>query len=344
MTLLNSSISKYFYLQFVHLDLILYRCTLWAAAALLLAADKTVDPVNIQSDLHSSVAGGDEHFTSWGNMLTGLDCQPPIIAMFPIYLMMCQAFTFEKFADREDYAYAALTGVDWTKKQSEFGVMISEFEQQAKLAIPGLDDHKSSKDRSFWRIAHAYLAAVNSCENSRKFRAPRSAAIDHGLDLDLIIAMRAIDTIGSAYMCTSGAAWLDEAGFGSLIGSALPNDVMDLHTDIKTGETRNLLRLLYPQGLSIERAMKTMSTVLSGLLAEVYRGHRRAHMDKREDGRIVSTSPPYSFFRARHRKIFQTLETYIDQYPDFWKWTWTIFEMAKEQVTEAGLGTCRKLA
>ena len=133
MTLLNSSISKYFYLQFVHLDLILYRCTLWAAAALLLAADKTVDPVNIQSDLHSSVAGGDEHFTSWGNMLTGLDCQPPIIAMFPIYLMMCQAFTFEKFADREDYAYAALTGVDWTKKQSAFGVMISEFERQAKL-------------------------------------------------------------------------------------------------------------------------------------------------------------------------------------------------------------------
>ena len=94
---------------------------------------RTVDPVNIQSELHASEAGGDDHFKSWGPILTGLDCQPPIIAMFPIYLTMCQAFTFEEVTDPEDYVYAALTGVDWTKKQSAFGVMISEFERQAKL-------------------------------------------------------------------------------------------------------------------------------------------------------------------------------------------------------------------
>ena len=149
--------------------------------------------------------------------------------------------------------------------------------------------------------------------------------------------MRALDTIGSAYMCSDGAAWLDNAGVDSLAGSALPNDVMDLHTDIKTGETRNLLRLLYPDGLSIQQAKITVSTILSGFLGELYRGHRRARFSNREDGRIAATSPPYSFCRAQHRRIFETLEKYIDRYPEFWNWTWEIYQMAKDQVTEVGL-------
>lgn len=112
---------------------------------------------------------------------------------------------------------------------------------------------------------------------------------------------------------------------------------MDLHTDIWTGETRNLLRLLYPSDLSIAQALQTMSSLLSGMLCEVFRGHRRARMCGREDGRISSASPPYSFSRARHRRIFETLEMYISRYPLFWEWTWEIYRQAKAQVTEAGL-------
>jgi hypothetical protein len=69
----------------------------------------------------------------------------------------------------------------------------------------------------------------------------------------------------------------------------------------------------------------------------LYRGHHRARFGNREDGRVAATSPPYSFCRAQHRRIFETLEVYIDQYPEFWGWTWKIYEMAKAQVTEAGL-------
>lgn len=161
---------------------------------------------------------------------------------------------------------------------------------------------------------------MNACENARRFKAPRQAAIQHGLDPDLVIAARAFDTIGSAYMSRDGAAWLDDQGMDSLVGSAVPNDIMDLHTDIFTGETRNLLRLLYPPGMDITQAMQTTSTVLSSMLCEIFRGHYRARMDNREDGRISSTSPPYSFCRARHRKIFETLEMYIKSYPQFWDW------------------------
>ena len=163
---------------------------------------------------------------------------------------------------------------------------------------------------------------MNDCENARPFRAPRKAQIEHGLDFDLIIAARALDTIGSAYMCRDGAAWLDDQGVDSLTGSGLANDVMDLHTDIFTGETRNLLRLLYspPGPGGIERAMRTMSTVLSSMLCEIFRGHHRARLGNREDGRVSSTSPPYSFCRARHRRIFETLELYINRYPQFWEW------------------------
>lgn len=178
---------------------------------------------------------------------------------------------------------------------------------------------------------------MNDCENARQFKIPKAAAIEHGLDDDLVIAARALDTIGSAYMCRDGAAWLDNEGMDSLIGSALPNDVMDLHTDVWTGETRNLLRLLYPPGLSISQAMQTTSTVLSTMLCEIFRGHHRARLGNREDGRISSTSPPYSFCRARHRRIFETLETYITKYTQFWDWTWEIYGLAKAQVTDAAL-------
>jgi len=291
----------------------------------------------LQDEFHTSRAGGDEQFAPWGLLLTGLECDPPIIAMFPFYLMMCQAFTFEPTSAQENYVYAALTGVDWIKANSKFNNKIALFEKRARLAVPKLDDKTSGQDRSFWRIAHAYLRAINLCENSRPFRVPRRAAIPHQIDFDLIIAMRSLDTIGSAYMCSDGAAWLDNAGVDSLAGSALPNDVMDLHTDIKTGETRNLLRLLYPDGLDMQKAMATVSTILSGLLGELYRGHRRARFGNREDGRIVATSPPYSFCRAQHRRVFETMEKYIDRYPEFWDWTWEIYQMAKDQVTEVGL-------
>ena len=161
---------------------------------------------------------------------------------------------------------------------------------------------------------------MNDCENVGSFRSPRKAAIIHGLDHDLIIATRALDTIGCAYMCRDGAAWFDNMGMDSLLGAGLANDVMDLHTDIFTGETRNLLRLLYPSGYTMAQAMQTTSTILSSMLCEIFRGHRRARMHNREDGCVSSTSPPYSLSRARHRRVFETLELYTNKYPQFWEW------------------------
>ncbi|KAH8692036.1 hypothetical protein BGW36DRAFT_363050 [Talaromyces proteolyticus] len=315
-----------------------YQVALEVGSEILLAADATEDPVELQQEFHSSRAGADDHFSSWGRLLTGLECDPPIIAMFPVYLMMCQAFTFERDPAQADYVYSALTGIDWAKGKNIYSDRIAAFEKLARSSVSNLDDIESGQDRSFWRIAHAYLAAMNGCENLRPLKTPRNAAINHQVNHELVLAMRALDTIGSAYMCSDGAAWLDDAGMDSLIGSAIPNDVMDLHTDIRTGETRNTIRLLYPEGLSISQAMKAMSTVLSGQLCEIFRGHQRARFYNREDGRIAATSPPYSFCRARHRRIFEIMEMYINKYADdFWDWTWEIFRMAKEQVTEAGL-------
>jgi hypothetical protein len=249
--------------------------------------------------------------------------------------------------------YTALTGVDWVripssshyqyyldsvcskmchfrawltkhneqaKGQGKFSRRFEAFEKTARASVPTLNDSKSGEDRSFWRLALGYLRAMNGTENARDFKTPRKAAIEHGLSHDLVIIARSFDTIGSAYMSRDGAAFLDDAGMDSILGSAVPNDVMDLHTDIFTSETRNLLRLLYPSGLNIGQAMQTTSIVLSSMLCEVFRGHHRARLHNREDGRISSTSPPYSFSRARHRRIFETLELYIRRYPSFWEW------------------------
>lgn len=80
-----------------------------------------------------------------------------------------------------------------------------------------------------------------------------------------------------------------------------------------------------------------MSTYLSGQLCELFRDHKRARFDRREDGKIAASSAPYSFCRARHRHIFEIMELYINKCGDrFWEWTWKILRMAKEKVTEAG--------
>ncbi|KAI0187154.1 hypothetical protein EV127DRAFT_462887 [Xylaria flabelliformis] len=304
-----------------------YQHTLEIGAAILLGADATDNPVDLSLQFHASKAGGDDHLAPWGRLLTGLECDPPIIVQFPFYLLMCQSFTFEPTAHREDYVYAALTGVDWAKGQNKFSERLTAFEALARSSVPTLDT-KSEIDLCFWRIALAYLESMNRCENARPFKTPKKAYIRHGLDPDLVIAARALDTIGSAYMCRDGAAWLDDEGMDSLIGSALPNDVMDLHTDVLTGETRNILRLLYPPCSGINQAMGVVSGVLSSMLAR---------MLNREDGRVSSTSPAYSFCRARHRRIFEILERYISQYPQFWKWTWEIYHLAKSQITDASI-------
>jgi hypothetical protein len=204
--------------------------------------------------------------------------------------------------------------------QGKFNKRFAAFEAMARAAVPTLDDSKAGLDRCFWRLSLGYLRAMNDCENAMPLKAPRKSHIDHGLDPDLAIMARGFDTIGTAYMCRDGAAFIDDQGIDSLVGSAVPNDVMDLHTDIFTGETRNLLRLLYPSDVRMESAIQTMSTVLSSMLCETIRGHHRARMHNREDARISSTSPPYSFSRARHRRIFEVLELYIAKYPQFWEW------------------------
>ncbi|KAI1179716.1 hypothetical protein F4777DRAFT_574542 [Nemania sp. FL0916] len=313
-----------------------YQHALEIGAAILIAADATDDPADLFIEYHASRAGGDDHLVPWGRLLTGLECDPPIIVQFPFYLMMCQSFTLEPTADREDYVYSALTGVDWAKGQNKFNDRLAAFEALARSSVPTLDT-TSGSDRCFWRIALAYLDNMNSCENARPFKTPETAHIKHDIDHDLIIAARALDTIGSAFMCRDGAAWLDNEGIDSLTGSGLSNDVMDLHVDVLTGETRNLLRLLYPPCKDISQAMNITSIVLSSMLCEVFRGHFRARMSNREDGRVSSTSPAYSLSRARHRRIFETLELYISRYPKFWEWTWQIYHTAKSRLTDAAM-------
>jgi hypothetical protein len=92
-----------------------YQCTLEISAAILLAADNTDDPISLSLQFHTSRAGEDDHLKSWGRLLTALECDPPIIAQFPLYLLMCQSFTYEPTKHREDYVYSALTGVDWVR-------------------------------------------------------------------------------------------------------------------------------------------------------------------------------------------------------------------------------------
>ncbi len=90
-----------------------YQCALELGAAFLLAADATNEPVSLDEQLHASQAGGDGHFKPWRKLLTGFECDPPIIVQFPFYFLMCQAFTMEPNISREDYVYSALTCVDW---------------------------------------------------------------------------------------------------------------------------------------------------------------------------------------------------------------------------------------
>lgn len=176
-----------------------YQITLEVAAAILLASDRTENPIEIMDDVHSSKAGGDSHFHPWGTLLTGLDCQPNIIAIFAFYLMMCQSFTFEKVAKVEDYIYSTLTGIDFAKGAGKYSSQMGSFEQMVKDKFPHLHENNLN-DRSFWRVALSFLANLNQCENIRPFKHPKTAHIAHDLAPDLIIAMRAFDTIGSCYM------------------------------------------------------------------------------------------------------------------------------------------------
>ncbi|KAI1422212.1 hypothetical protein F5Y12DRAFT_800014 [Xylaria sp. FL1777] len=314
----------------------IYQNTLEINAAIILAANNTEDPVNLSLQFHSSRAGRDDHLVSWGRLLTGLECDPPIIALSSFYLLLCQAFTFEPTSHKEDYVYAALTSADWMKGQNKFNDRLVAFEALARSSVPTLDED-SGTNRCFWRVALAYLHSINGCENARSFKAPKETHIEHGLDYDLVIAARAFDGASSPYMSWDGATWFDDEGTDSCIGAAVINDVMDLHTDVLTGETRNLLRLLYPRCSRIDQAIDITSVVLSSMLCEVFRGHYRARMLNREDGRVSSTSTGYSFCRARHRRIFETLERYISRYPQFWAWTWKIYHTAKSQVTDAAI-------
>lgn len=315
---------------------LVYQVTLEVGTEILIAASKESDNIQAHTPIHSR-GSLDDHFASWGKLLTGIDCDPPAIAQIPYFLLLGQAFSLETYSARENYIYATLIAVDWMKCKNEESDRFKSFEKRVYESVPTLADQSSGKDRSFWRIAIAYISAMSKTEDIENLPTPRRSYIDTKMDPYLLMAMRAFDGIGFVYMCSDGATFLDNKGMDSLIGSALPNDVIDLHTDIKSAETRNLLRLLYPNTLTIDQSLKAMSTVLSGMLCEIFRGHKRAHLEGREDGRIAASSIPYSLCRARRRLIFETMELYMAKYPQFWDWVWRIHNDAKAQITEAGL-------
>lgn len=80
------------------------------------------------------------------------------------------------------------------KGENSFSDRIEAFQLLAQKSTPALDDKIFGKDRCLWRIAFGYLRAMNKCENSKQFKTPKSAAIDHGLDHDLVLAARAFET------------------------------------------------------------------------------------------------------------------------------------------------------
>lgn len=93
-----------------------YQYSLEVGAALLLAADSTDDPVDLNLQFHATRADGDDHFVPWGRLLTGLECDPPVIGIFPFYLLLCHSFTLEPNPARENYIYASITpGIDWVR-------------------------------------------------------------------------------------------------------------------------------------------------------------------------------------------------------------------------------------
>ncbi|EED16202.1 hypothetical protein TSTA_013080 [Talaromyces stipitatus ATCC 10500] len=192
-----------------------------AVAAILLAANATEDPMEIQSEFHSSRAGSDDNMIHWARLLTKLNFDPLIIAILSV------------------------------KGKNKYSDRVEKFRKLAQETVFNLDDLKSGQDRCFWRLSHEYLGTINDFENSRPMKVPRKAYINHQLSPEIVIGMHALDSIGSAYMRCDGAAWLDDAGMDAHIGSALPNDVVYLHTDIHTGETRNTIRLFYPDELSM---------------------------------------------------------------------------------------------
>ena len=226
------------------LDLLelVHQVTLEVGAEILIAASK--DNISITHMPIHSRGSLDEHLSPWGKLLTGLECDPPAISQIPFFLLLCQSFSLEAYSAQENYVYAALIAIDWMKGKNDESDRFKAFEERAYKAVPMLVDRLSGEDRSFWRVAIAYIAAMSKTEDIRELSTPRQSYIDTNMDPYLLMAMRAIDGIGFVYMCSDGATFLDTPGMDSLIGSALPNDIIDLHTDITSGETRKLLRLL----------------------------------------------------------------------------------------------------
>lgn len=164
-----------------------YQIALEVGAEILIAADNTDDPIEIQPEFHSSRAGSDDHLSSWVRLLTGLECDPPIIAILAVYFMFCQSFTFEPNPTQADYVYSALTAVDWVKGNNKYSKRVDKSKKLAHAAVPSLDDVTSGQDRSFWRIAHHYFITVNDFENSRHFKYLERRILTTILSLSLLL-------------------------------------------------------------------------------------------------------------------------------------------------------------
>ncbi|KAG0248906.1 hypothetical protein BGZ95_007792, partial [Linnemannia exigua] len=190
-------------------------------------------------------AGG--HLGRWGRLITGIELDPPLLSLIPLYGYAVAVLLDAPKAPKEVYAAPVLTGSDWGLwDQEDVQPEASGYRNTCAViarAVAALDDVDMQEIGKSLPI----IAFIDRTSHLSKLHDGQPTAqevkIATTMSVDEILLFRAVDSTAMGYLPAAMPLVFDDSMVAGLIMSGLINDIYDLATDVVSGERRNALRL-----------------------------------------------------------------------------------------------------
>ncbi|KAF9274932.1 hypothetical protein BGZ68_000231 [Mortierella alpina] len=259
------------------------------------------------------------HLERWGRLITGIELDPPLLSLIPLYGYAVAVLLDAPKAPKEVYAAPVLTGSDWglwdqgdTQPESSGYRNTCAMIARAVAALDDVDVQDIGKSLPI-------IAFIDRTSHLSKVHEERPTAqevkIATTMSVDEILLFRAVDSTAVGYLPAGMPLVFDDSMVAGLIMSGLINDFYDLANDVVSGERKNALRL-FPWADDYDACLAQMSGIVQAMIVEIreLRGTHGGHVHPGAGLAVASFA--YSLSRSKERGVCAAVRKAVKIWPD----------------------------
>ncbi|KAF9948252.1 hypothetical protein BGZ72_009804 [Mortierella alpina] len=263
--------------------------------------------------------GAGRHLGRWGRLITGIELDPPLLSLIPMYGYAVTVLVGAPKVPKEAYAAPVLTGSDWGLwDQEDTQTKASGYRNTCTVIARAIANLEDGDMRDIGKSLPIIAFTDRMCKLSEvhdERPIVQEVKLATAMSVDEILLFRALDSTAVGYLPAGLPLVFDDSMVAGLILSGIINDIYDLPADVATGECKNALRLL-PWADDYESCLAQMGGIMQAMIAEIreLRGKHGEHVHPGAGLAVASFA--YSLSRSKERGVCATVGLAAERWPE----------------------------